>query len=113
VRDLQGGVADLRRILAGDGATDDFPFVPHVSFGLYRAAFPLREVFSRLVDMGSREPLRLEVGKLSWMTYEAAVVGGPLTSVAEFDFNRGSVQVSAAGQMAELFGEAWRAPAFA
>lgn len=113
VGDLQGGVANLRRILAGEGATDDFPFVPHVSFGLYRAAFPLSEIFSRFAELEAGEPLRLEIGQLSWMTYEAAVIGGPLTSLAEFDFRQASLRVAAAGQMAELFGEAWRAPGFA
>ena len=86
VRDLAGGIAQLRQILAGEEDDADTGFVPHVTFGLYQAALPLPDVLAELRARNPLRPLRLTVGKLAWMVYEAAVIGGPLLKVGEFDF---------------------------
>lgn len=81
VRDLDGGIEKLRHILGAGDAN----YVPHVTFALYRAALPLPAV---VADLRARNPLpdsRLQITRLAWMVYEAAVVGGPLTTVGEFD----------------------------
>lgn len=95
VRDLVGGIAMLRQILAGgDNDIDtDTGFVPHVTFGLYQAVLPLPEVLAELRARNPLPPLRLTVGKLAWMVYEAAVIGGPLFKVGEFDFASGRFEV--------------------
>ena len=49
-----------------------------------------------------REALLLVAGQ--GMTYEAAVIGGPLTTLAEFDLRRGSLHVPDEQRLADLFG---------
>ncbi|EKE17025.1 MAG: hypothetical protein ACD_10C00660G0002 [uncultured bacterium] len=83
VRDLEGGVENLRQILDADAEKSGF--VPHVTFALYRAAFPLRHMLAEMQRGHALAPFRLAVGKLSWMVYEAAIIAGPLTQVVEFD----------------------------
>jgi 2'-5' RNA ligase len=83
VRDLEGGLETLRQILDADA--EDHGFVPHVTFALYRAAFPLRNMLAELQQGNALVPFRLPISKLSWMVYEAAIIAGPLTSVVEFD----------------------------
>jgi len=97
VRDPAGGIAQLRQILAGEDkdTDDDAGFVPHVTFGLYQAGLPLPEVLAELRARNPLPPLRLTVGKLAWMVYEAAVIGGPLFKVGEFDFASGRFEVLA------------------
>ena len=105
VRDLVGGIAILRQILAGeDNATDDDAgFVPHVTFGLYQAVLPMSEVLAELRARNPLPPLRLTVGKLAWMVYEAAVIGGPLLKVGEFDFASGRFEVLANDLFEQVF----------
>lgn len=113
VNDLERGVEKLRRTLSDERFVDDFPYVPHVSFGLYRSAVPLAGVLARMASADSGRPLRLEIGRLALMSYEAAVIGGPLTTLAEFDLAAGRLQVVDLPRFAELFGEAWQSPGFA
>jgi 2'-5' RNA ligase len=105
VRDLVGGIAMLRQILAGgDNDIDtDTGFVPHVTFGLYQAVLPLPEVLAELRARNPLPPLRLTVGKLAWMVYEAAVIGGPLFKVGEFDFASGRFEVLDSDLFARVF----------
>lgn len=105
VRDLAGGIAMLRQILAGgDNDIDtDTGFVPHVTFGLYQAVLPLPEVLAELRARNPLPPLRLTVGKLAWMVYEAAVIGGPLLKVGEFDLASGRFEVLADELFARVF----------
>ena len=107
VRDLVGGIAQLRHILAGEDndadADADAGFVPHVTFGLYQAVLPLPEVLAELRARNPLPPLRLTVGKLAWMVYEAAVIGGPLLKVGEFDFASGRFEVLANDLFERIF----------
>jgi hypothetical protein len=96
VRDSQGGIEKLRCTLVGvQPGADDASFVPHLTFGLYRMALPLSVVLARLQAQNPLQPLQLRVGKLAWMIYEAAVIGGPLRTLGEFDLETGSFNVLA------------------
>ncbi|MDP3440488.1 MAG: hypothetical protein U0989_20145 [Azonexus sp.] len=101
VHDLDGGIANLRQIL--DGGAQNAGFVPHVTFALYRAVFPLRKMLAVLRHGNSLGPLRLPVSKLSWMVYEAAIIAGPLTQVAEFDLEAGRFDILAPDLFELLF----------
>jgi hypothetical protein len=69
---------------AGD---DDFPYIPHVTFGLYRAAFPMATVLRELSAVPTFEPMQLTINKVSLLTYQAAVIGGTLSTALEFDLS--------------------------
>jgi len=112
VHDPARGIEKLRLALAGERPPDDVPYLPHVSFGLYRVAVPLATVLARLATVATGQPWRFEVGKLALMSYQAAVIGGPLSTLAEFDLVAGRLHVRDAPRLAELFGEAWSAPGF-
>ena len=89
VLDIDGGIARTRRALgmpAGDGPGEKgFPYVPHVTFGLYGGRFPMAEVVRRLNAVPRIENTQLTVKRLTLLTYEASRIAGPLTSVRGFD----------------------------
>lgn len=93
VVDTDGGIARIRQALncAGD---DDFPYTPHVTFGLYRAAFPMLDVMRELSAGPTFEPLQLTINKVSLLTYQAAVIGGALSTMLEFDLRQTPPQPS-------------------
>jgi 2'-5' RNA ligase len=86
VNDGSGGIARVRQALACVG-DDDFPYTPHVTFGLYRAAFPMATVLHQLSAGPIFEPLQLTINKVSLLTYQAAVIGGALSTAFEFDLS--------------------------
>jgi len=101
VGDLEGGLKKLRHILGG--GVEEAGFVPHVTFALYRSAFPLQAVLPELQARNSLAPYRLTVSKVAWMLYEAAVIGGPLLKLGEFDFDTGRFEVLAGDLFAQVF----------
>lgn len=84
VSDCTGGIARIRQALAWAG-DDDYPYTPHVTIGLYRAAFRLANVQRALSAGPSFAPLQLIISKISLLSYQAAVIGGVLSPVLEFD----------------------------
>lgn len=90
VNDCFGGIAKIRQALAWAG-DDNFPFTPHVTFGLYRAVFAMAEVRRKLSAAPAFAPLPLTINKISLMTYQAAVIGGALSPILEFDLSRQQV----------------------
>lgn len=84
--DSSGGIARIRNALACAG-DDDFPYIPHVTFGLYRAAFPMATVLRELSAVPTFEPMQLTINKVSLLTYQAAVIGGTLSTALEFDLS--------------------------
>lgn len=93
VRDLDGGIENLRRTLSG--GAEDSGFIPHVTFGLYREVFPLPDVLAKLQASHVLPPVRLRINKLVLMTYEAAIIGGPLTPLGEFNLATGRFEILA------------------
>lgn len=110
VADPQGGIAAVRRALQPTG---DSPGVPHVTFGLYRQALPLARLVREMRWVDGGGVLRLEIDRLSLMTYRAAQIGGPLHRLAGFDLRRRRFAVEDAAGMRELFGEEWQETVFA
>lgn len=103
VRDKEGGVRRARTALGSDGPGErDFPFVPHLTFGLYRRQFSVAGVMQRMGSCPDLEDIQLKIGKLALMTYDASVITGPLTSVCEFDFERQALRVLNARAMEVL-----------
>lgn len=91
VADLDGGIAAARRALLAAGREEaGFAYVPHLTIGLYRDRFPLAEVLGCLQARSGVFPRELAVGALSLLTYEAAVIAGPLTPVGHFDLADGT-----------------------
>ena len=103
VRDDDGGIARVRQALADDGPGEkNFPYLPHVTFGLYRGRFPMAEVLRRMRSCPGPVTTQVTVGALVLMTYQAAVIGGPLTACAEFDLERQSLRILDADAMSVL-----------
>lgn len=111
VVDGVGGIDKLRALLTP--VTDDLSYLAHVTFGLYRHVMPLNDVLARLAGVAAHPPLHLEISRLSWMTYEAAVIGGPLTRLADFDLAERRLHIREPARLRELFGTAWPPPGFA
>ncbi len=86
VHDGSGALARLRQAWAGAAPHPDrTPYVPHVTAGLYRDAWPMAEVKCRLQALGPLPEIELSVQHLDWMVYDSAQVGGPLRSLRRFD----------------------------
>ena len=103
VRDQEAGIARIRQALGSDGPGEkDFSYVPHVTFGLYRAQFSVIEVLQRMRSCPDLMSTRVMVGKLVLMTYEASEIAGLLTVACEFDFERQALRVLDENAMDEL-----------
>ncbi len=107
VLDSECGIARSRQALAmpaGDGPGEKgFPYVPHVTFGLYGGRFPLADVMPRLCSEPEVQNVRLTVRQLTLMIYEASIIAGPLTAVCEFDLESQSLRAVDAEAMDTLF----------
>ena len=107
VLDIECGIAHARQALAkpsGDGPGEkDFPFVPHVTFGLYGGRFPMPDVVRRLHSAPVVTSAQLTVKRLALMTYEASVIAGPLAAICGFDLESKTVRVADPEVMEALF----------
>lgn len=85
VDDVDGALPALRQALAL--AHDEFrhgPWVPHVTLGLYRRAWPWAEVQAALQRLHATQrwrPLTLRVRSVALVSYDAADLGGRLRTV--------------------------------
>jgi 2'-5' RNA ligase len=84
VTDRDGSLGRLRRALGGPREEADY--VPHVTVGLYDAAWPVAAVLPRLEGFVAARPLACRVTGIRLMSYAAADIGGPLTPVADYAF---------------------------
>lgn len=106
VDDSAGGIQAARAALARTERTDDgFSYTPHVTCGLYRGEFHLPTLLREMAGCNPGLPLRLPVERLNLMVYEAAIIGGPLVSLCEFDLATRRATVLDPALMAALFGE--------
>lgn len=80
VFDPDGGIARTRDILTRrcPEIARDVPFIPHVTIGLYSDAFPYGIVARRIASFPAA-PVGVEVSHITFATYQAKVIGGPLT----------------------------------
>lgn len=88
VRDVGGGIGRLRHVLCGPRTEPGGPYTPHVTVGLYGGEWPTGALLERL-DAGKREVVHCSVTTLSLMCYTASDIGGPLTTVGQFDLVHG------------------------
>lgn len=91
VGDPDSGIARLRRALVEklDGANDpDFPYLPHVTVGLYADCHPSAKVLNHL-DQHLALPIICRISRLSLQCYAAPEIGGPLTTLGDFTFASG------------------------
>ena len=98
VNDADGNIAKLRDCLAPGAANDaSGSYTPHVTVGLYADAWPTSQVQARLNRFACEAPLRLRIASASWVSYAAAVIGGPLTHLVDYDFVSGTASSHVAG----------------
>jgi len=103
VRDDKGGIARIRQALVGDGPGEkDFPYVPHVTFGLYRGRFRIAEVLQRMYSCPDPISAQFKINELVLMTYQASVITGPLTACCEFDLEQQRLRILDASAMGVL-----------
>lgn len=105
VDDCARGILATRRALAGGRHPDaTFPYTPHVTCGLYRGEFSLPMLIQYMTACDSGLPARLQIDRLTLKAYEAANIGGPLTSLCEFDLATRQIRILDPALMATLFG---------
>ncbi len=106
VDDCAGGILAIRRALTGSGNPEgSFPYTPHVTCGLYRGEFPLPELIQRMAACELDLPMHLQVERLTLMAYDAAIIGGPLSSLCEFDLATRQTKLLDQSLIAQLFGQ--------
>lgn len=107
VDDPQGKLTRLHRTLTRDEEiTGDPPYVPHLTFGLYRASYPIAQMLQHLRRGPNPQRRTHHVDRVSLMTYETAVVTGALRRVCEYDLARQSLRVLDATALDAM----WRRP---
>ncbi|MBS1228184.1 MAG: hypothetical protein H6R17_1461 [Proteobacteria bacterium] len=103
VRDDEGGIARIQQALVGDGPGEkDFPYVPHVTFGLYRGRFRVAEVLQRMRSCPDPISAQFTISELVLMTYQASVITGPLTACCAFDLEQQGLRILDASAMGVL-----------
>lgn len=85
VDDRSGGIAGLRRALAPHDAPGG-PYTPHVTVGLFAGAWPTADIQHQLDAFAGGPALRCRIDGVSLMSYAAPEIGGPLATLAEFNF---------------------------
>lgn len=84
VEDNQGGIAALRHRLTVDGQNrSKNDYVPHVTVGLYRDAWPADAVRQQLKAFNPGNPLSVQIERLTLMAYQPADIGGELDVLGE------------------------------
>ncbi len=87
--DAGGHIAAVRAALAIEGTHRLLGrYVPHVTVGLYRDAWPADAVRARLAGFSAGPALRCTVERISLMGYDPAEIGGSLRRLGEFDLSR-------------------------
>lgn len=91
VRDPQQALSPLRATLGRHSLEPRFaPYVPHLTVGLYRAAFDKAAVRPRLQRLMAMPPLPLRVEALHFCSYAARVIGGPLQTLLTVPLQAGA-----------------------
>jgi|SRR5690606_38481088 len=94
VHEPHGHLARLRDCVA-QGPMNHAPanYVPHVTVGLFRGAWPLAEVQVDLQAFNAQglAPLSLCISHLALLSYQAADIGGPLTRLARYELASGTL----------------------
>ena len=94
--EVRGGTEPLlalrRALQAPDGGQTQGDYMPHVTVGLYRDAFPMPMVRERLQAFGNSEPLRVQVTGVDLLTYASAEIGGALRCRARYAFGATALQ---------------------
>lgn len=86
INDVDRSIERIRACLAENGRHRLFgEYVPHVTVGLYRSAWPRSEIAARLREFESMPPLSIEVSEVTLLGYQPAVIGGRLETLGRFD----------------------------
>lgn len=87
VSDPHGGIARLREVLSHTAREfRTAPYTPHLTVGLYSAAFPSEEISGQIAKF-QEKPIRSKVEQITFVTYRAQEIGGPLTNNHNFGLN--------------------------
>ena len=87
VADRSDGLGRVRSVLMTTGKEiERSDYVPHVTVGLYSAAFPSGLVAKRIASF-SQDPCTLRVDRITFATYRAEEMYGALTRRHEIAFN--------------------------
>lgn len=79
VRDLDGGIAELRAALAGTHREQRFgPYAPHVTVGAYTRNWPADPIEAAMEPLRGLAPLRLRVRAIERVDLNARRAGAPL-----------------------------------
>lgn len=71
------------------------PYTPHVTVGLYAGVWPLADLYAEFRRFDHQQPLPLTLRSISLVSYAASEIGGPLTTLADYDLAQGALRWSA------------------
>lgn len=93
VDDPEEGINRLRKAMLG-GVCEfrTAPYMPHLTIGLYSAAFPSKEILSRMEEF-SYKPVRYRVEEVTLATYRAKEIAGELTCISDYSLNSKSAEL--------------------
>lgn len=80
VLDPSGSLEEIRGALSREGPGHAHrEYVPHLTIGLYSGRFDTKAVAERMSSFGPQPPIPLPVTEISFATYAANEIGGPLS----------------------------------
>jgi 2'-5' RNA ligase len=90
-----GHLEALRLCLAGAGMNAaPGPYTPHVTVGLYAGVWPLADLQAQFSRFTATDPLALTLHGISLVSYAPHEIGGPLQTLADYDFASGALRWS-------------------
>lgn len=93
VLDTHADLISLHKILTHT-ANENHIFTPHVTVGLYKDAWPTKDIHQSLLNFPKQLDLTFELPKIKLLSYHPAELGGALTEEACFDFATQSFSVN-------------------
>jgi 2'-5' RNA ligase len=90
------GRLDALRLCLAKGHMNLAPshYTPHVTVGLYAGVWPLSALQAHFNHFTNSEALPLRIHGISLMSYAASEIGGPLQTLAGYDFESGALRWS-------------------
>lgn len=87
-----GHLEALRLCLAGAGMhSPPGHYTPHVTVGLYAGVWPLSDLQEQFSRFTGTAPLPLTLRGISLVSYAPHEIGGPLQTLADYDFESGTL----------------------
>ncbi len=103
VSDSSNSISALRRCLhVSNPGYSNKSYTPHVTIGLYAAAWPKQNVLAQLTRFPNCELTVGPIQRISLMSYDTSQIDGPLSTIADYHLDQAEFEWHETAAFAEL-----------